>query len=439
MSAELDGSGESWPIVVVGAGAAGLWAAAACARRGARVLLLEKTKRSGTKILASGGTRCNLTTTLRANEAGRLFGNRGERFLRSALRNLTPEAVVAHFEDLGVPCVQAPLEKIFPESQRAKDVRDALLSAAERASVEIRYEQRVMGVLPLEGAGDSGHCGYAVQLEEGAAIPCERLLLCPGGRSYPGTGTTGDGYEWLRGLELNVRDTVPALVPLTSPDTWVHELTGIAVQEAEVRLVDEAGKEHMRRRRPILFTHKGLSGPGAMDVSGHVAEAQAASRFGGSEQTFSLTIDLCSEISREELRAMLVEGARASGSPRLAKALGNRFPRRLVDAVCLQAGLPPNPPISEVKKADRHQLIESFKGLKVRINGTLGFHLAEVTRGGLSLKEVNPRSMELNRYPGLYVFGELLDLDGPIGGFNFQAAFATAQMAAEHATREFSS
>lgn len=430
MSAAQDSDAEHWPIIIVGAGAAGLWAAAKCARAGARVLLLEKTVRAGTKILASGGTRCNLTTTLGPEDAGRLFGTRAERFLRPALRNLPPRAVVAHFEELGVPCVEAPLEKIFPESQRAKDVRDALQRSCEEAGVVVRYEQRVRGVRPLEDGG------YGVDLEGSASLVGERLLLSPGGRSFPLTGTTGDGYTWLESLGLEVVAPVPALVPLASSANWVRELTGIAVQDAEVRLLDGKGKEVMRRARPILFTHKGLSGPAAMDVSGHVASAQEAARFADESPTFELVVDLCPDVSREDLRAQLVHAASSGGSPRLAKALGNRFPRRLVDAVCGQAGVPANPLVTTIKKADRHELVESFKGLRVPISGTLGFHLAEVTRGGLSLRELDPRTMQVNRYPGLYVFGELLDLDGPIGGLNFQAAFATAELAAQHACGE---
>ncbi|MFT7671146.1 MAG: putative Rossmann fold flavoprotein [Planctomycetota bacterium] len=421
---------ETHSIVIVGAGAAGLWAAITCAKRGGQVLLLEKTKRAGTKILASGGTRCNLTTTLDAEQAGRLFGTAGERFLRSAFRNLPPEAVVTSFEEWGVPCEEAPLEKIFPSSQKAKDVRDALLAVALEAGVEIRYEVRVAAI----SSDESGE-GYTIVMEEGENLYARKLLLCPGGKSYPTTGTTGDGYAWLKALGLEQESTVPALVPLSSSEAWANELSGIAVQDAEVRLLDGEGKELMRRARPLLFTHKGLSGPGAMDVSGIVAEAQAAARFDDEQPQFTLAIDLCASLSREELRDQLVEASRASGSPRLSKALDSRYPRRIVDAVCTQAGVETNPPVSRITKSDRHKLVEAFKGLRVKIDGTLGFHMAEVTRGGLSLREVNPRNMELNRFPGLYVFGELLSIDGPIGGFNFQAAFATAELAAMHATK----
>ncbi len=423
-------SSETPDVVVVGAGAAGLWASLAAARRGARVLVLEKTPRTGTKILASGGTRCNLTTTLDAVGAGRLFGAQGERFLRPALGALTPRDVVASFEQMGVPCEVAPLEKVFPKSQRAKDVRDALERAALAAGVEFRFEQRVIEVREAPN-------GFELLVEGNATVQAGRALLCPGGQSYPGSGTTGDGYAWIEALGLTLVAPVPALVPLSSSARWVHELTGLAVQDAEVRLLDGAGKTRLRRARPVLFTHKGLSGPGAMDVSGLVArELHDARAAGGTAPTFELSIDLAVQRERDELRDAMIQGASASGTQRVAKALGGLLPRRLVEAACEAADLRPNPPCRDLTKASRHALVEALKGLRVPIDGTLGFDQAEVTRGGLSLREVNPRTMELNRYPGLYVFGELLDVDGPIGGLNFQAAFATAELAARHATRE---
>jgi predicted Rossmann fold flavoprotein len=404
-------------IVVIGAGAAGLWAAAAAARAGRSVLVLEKTGRAGTKVLASGGTRCNLTTTLGATDAARLFGA-AENFVLPSFRALTPQRVVERFHALGVPTVEEPeLEKVFPASQRAVDVRDALLRDARAAGAEIRYDAAVTAIEP----DGEGWVVYADVVRR-----CRRLLLCPGGQSYPRSGTTGDGYGWLRSLGLEVVPPVPALVPLTSDAAWVRDLSGIAIQQAEARLLDPAGRIVARRRRPVLFTHQGISGPGAMDLSVHVARSPVDWR---------VAIDLLPDRSQEQLRAELQDAATRPGAPHLARVVPE-LPSRILAAVTRQAGLSEeNPALHRVDRKSRNRLVDALKGLLVPISGTLGWDKAEVTAGGLALGEVERTTMQVRRYPGLYAFGEILDLVGPIGGLNFQAAFATGEIAGTHAAR----
>lgn len=409
----------SLEVCVVGAGAAGLWAAARAAETCQDVWLLEKTPRVGSKILASGGTRCNLTTTLPPREAAALFGRPAARFLAPAFAAMPPERVRAHFHQLGVPTVTEPeLEKVFPRSQRALDVRDALLRDAERLGVRLVLDCPVAGCKPVQG-------GFELQLP-GRTVRCQRLLLCPGGQSYPKTGTTGDGYRWLAALGHELLPRVPALVPLTSPAGWARALSGIALQACEARLLDAAGRELGRRRRPVLFTHQGLSGPAAMDLSVHVAR--------GAGQRFVLALDIFPNVPHEDLRAALIAAARRRGGGRLAAVLEGLapepLPRRLLTAIATRAGLAgPQAELSQLSKAARRDLLNNLKGLPVEVDGTLGFRKAEVTAGGLALAEVDRKTMESRRHPGLYIFGEILDLAGPIGGLNFQAAFATAHLA----------
>lgn len=410
-------------LIVVGAGAAGMWAAARAAEEGRRVLLLEKTERSGTKVLASGGTRCNLTTTLGAEDAGRLFGPKGHRFLRQGLRALPPLKVRERFDALGVPTVEAPLEKVFPASDRARDVRDALLAWATGAGVVLRTNASVAAIEPLPG-------GWNVRLAEGESVSCATLLLSPGGKSYPRTGTTGDGYTWLTALDLEMVEPVPALVPLTSPAGWARELAGIAIQDAGVRLVDGANRVLGRRDRPVVFTHHGISGPAAMDLSELVARA-------GPDAGLALVLDLLPAVEREELRELLIEAFEAPGTPTLPRALTRRgftLPRRVIDAAARQAGLDVDKgPVTRLTKPTRHALVEALKGLRVPVDGTRGYEAAEVTAGGLALNMLDPATMRVRGRSELFVFGELLDLQGPIGGLNFQAAFATAELAARSA------
>lgn len=411
-------------VVVVGAGAAGLWAAGTAAALGARVLVVEKTPRAGSKVLASGGTRCNLTTTLDAEAAAQRFGA-GARFVQPAFRALPPSAVRTTFAELGVPTVEEPeLEKVFPASHRAIDVRDALVRRAVHAGATLRFGSPVHAV---ERVGE----GWAVHLSDGP-LRVPRLLLCPGGRSYPATGTTGDGYAWLGSLGLDVVPPVPALVPLTSDARWVHALSGVSLPDVEARLVDASGRVVARRRRPVLFTHQGLSGPGAMDLSEPVARAALR----GEPRAYAVRLDLFPDLADAALDARLVDASRAPGAPSLARVVGDRVPARLLPQVVAQAGLTdPNPRLHVLPRADRLRLVDALKGLRVPLTGTLGWDKAEVTGGGLALDAVKRTTMAVRGHPGLYVFGELLDLTGPIGGLNFQAAFATGELAARDAVR----
>ena len=414
-------------LVVVGAGAAGLWCAARAAELGAKVLLLEKTPRAGTKVLASGGTRCNLTTTLGPDEAARLFGAAGERFLRAAFHTLPPRAVRERFAELGVPTVEAPLEKVFPASQRAKDVRDALERWARAGAVEFRAGAEVRALARLDGA-------WRVEFADGSALSAAKLVLAPGGKSYPRTGTTGDGYRWLAALELPLVEPVAALVPLASPAAWVHALAGISLQEVEARLFASDGRELGRRARPVVFTHAGISGPGAMDLSAPVARAAGEGR---ARPPLTLALDLVPAHTREELRELLLGAAGTPGAPLVASVLAAalELPRRLLEAALAQAGSAPDARIHTLAKPTRHALVEALKALAVPVDGTLGFEHAEVTAGGLALSALDPRTLRVNGHAGLFAIGELLDLDGPIGGLNFQSAFATAELAARAAAR----
>jgi hypothetical protein len=418
-------------VVVVGAGAAGLWCAqrvAALCGPAVRVLVLEKTARTGTKVLASGGTRCNLTTTLDAARTGSLFGKKGARFLQHALRVLPPLAVRERFAGWGVPSVEAPLEKVFPSSGRARDVRDALERALLSSGARLQLNAAVRSLAVTDA-------GFALQLESGEVVRGSQVVLATGGMSYPKTGTTGDGYAWLRALGLSLVAPVPALVPLSSPAPWVRALSGVALQEVEVSVHDASGREQGRRRRPLLFTHRGVSGPAAMDLSEIVSRARTVA--GDAAVAFTLRVDLCPSESRERLRSELIAAAARPQPPLVSRVLPVELPRRVMQAALASAGWDgPEPRAHALTRALRQGLIEALKGLPIPIDGTLGYEYAEVTAGGLDLSEVDPGSARVRRYPGLYVCGELLDLQGPIGGLNFQAAFAMGEVAALAVARE---
>ena len=258
-----------YQVIVIGAGAAGLFAATEAARAGARTLLLEKNRQAGVKILASGGTRCNVTSTLPIRELGLLFGKRQERFLRHGLHLCNPGRVRQLLADEGVATDDFPLQKVFPRSGRAADVLHALLRRLARSGAELALEEPVLD-LEKRSAG-----GFNVRLSQRCLV-AERVVVTSGGMSFPKTGCTGDGYPWLRKLGHKIGELRPALVPLVVEAPWVRQLTGIAVENVTVSALDAKGKKIFSRRRPLLFTHRGLSGPGPMDISTPFSQRSAS-------------------------------------------------------------------------------------------------------------------------------------------------------------------
>jgi predicted Rossmann fold flavoprotein len=401
-------------VLVIGGGAAGLLAAASAARRGRRVTLIEKNSQAGLKILISGGGRCNLTTTRARADLESQYGLRRGRWLRHALRGFQPCALVELVESLGVPLQEEDLEKIFPVSGRARDVRDALVRHAMECGATVVYEA------PMQAAYRDG-ARIVVETPRGS-FAAGAVILATGGLSYPKTGTTGDGYAVARAFGHTIVPTVPALAPLELDEPWLHALRGV-VLDARLTLRDGAGRKLVERRRPTLVTHRGLSGPAPMDVSGFVEE------LGGG---CVLHCDLAPDSTREAVDSALMEGARVAGRRQVQHLLPAGVPERVRLALCERVGAG-GISAAELRREQRRALVDAVKDLRFEVQRSLGFGAAEVTRGGVSLDEVDPRTMRSRITPGLSFCGEILDVDGPIGGFNFQAAFATGRLAGLHA------
>ncbi len=401
-------------VAVIGAGAAGLMAATQAARRGRKTVLLEKNARPGLKILISGGGRCNLTTTKSGRDLEEQYGRRRGRWLRHALRSFTPPDLVAMVEEAGVPLREEDLDKIFPVSGRARDVLDAWLGIAERAGAQLVREAPMLSAERADG-------GFAVQTPHGS-VHCETLVLATGGLSYPKTGSTGDGYRVAEAMGHTLIPPVPHLAPLAVDVSWVHELAGIVLDGPTLSVAPVGGAVLCTRRRPILFTHRGLSGPGAMDLSGFVEE-----RGGSCEVRF----DFVPDHNLDELQREFTERTQGAGRQSAHLLLPRQLPDRLRRVLAERAGA--SATVAQLTRDARRRLLESLKDTRVPVDRSLGLDHAEVTRGGIPLDEVDARTMESRRQPGLFLCGEIIDVDGPIGGFNFQAAFATGRLAGLHA------
>lgn len=419
----------SCDVAVIGAGAAGMLAAARAAERGRQVVLLEKNRKAGVKILMSGGTRCNITQATDRRGIVAAFGSQGP-FLHSALAALGPDELVALFHAEGVATKVEPTGKVFPVSDRAIDVRDALVSMLQRAKVELRLGEAVKDLCWSPGFSRSED-RFEDRLKPGLQLNTERddilaekVILTTGGQSYPGCGTTGDGYVWAKAFGHTIMPPRPALVPLKSPAIWVHQLSGVTIPDVRVQVIaQDLPKPAAERRGSFLFTHFGLSGPAAMDVSRAVTADPT--------RDWQAVCDFLPGNARDELLARLSSEAASNGKRPIAAVVGDWLPRRLADALLEQCGIAADHRVAELGKAPRLKLIEALKGQAIPISGTLGFKKAEVTAGGVSLAEVDSRTMQSKLVPGLYLAGEILDLDGPIGGYNFQAAFSTGWLAGE--------
>ena len=405
-------SESSWDVVVIGAGAAGLMAAIRSAERGKRTLLLEKNRRAGVKILMSGGTRCNLTHATDNRGIVEAFGLPG-RFLHSALATLSVQDTIAFFESEGVATKIESTGKVFPVSNKASDVLDALLRRLRTSGADLAQDEPLRELRWSDGR-------FTVQTSR-RAISAPRVVLTPGGQSYPGSGTTGDGYGIAAQFGHTIIPPCPALVPVQVAAPWVAGLRGVTLPDVAVR-VREGDKTLARVRGGLLFAHFGLSGPVVLDVSG------AISRHPGPE-TLNLELDLLPLVKEAELDEWLRQESIASGKKQLAVVLAERLPRSVCDIALSLAGMAADRRAAALSRMDRTRLVEIIKQLRLPVTRTLGFEKAEVTSGGVALDEVDSRTMQSKRQPGLFIAGELLDLDGPIGGYNFQAAFSTGWLA----------
>ncbi len=410
---------QHFEVIVVGAGAAGLVAAIRAAELGRQVLLLEKTPRAGTKILMSGGTRCNITHDTDERGIVEAFGKPGK-FLHSALAALSPRDVIQLFHDAGVATKTEPGGKIFPVSDNAADVLDALLRRLRKSGCELALSEPLKSI---ERSDKPNAKGFVLHTEQ-RRLNCDKLIVTTGGKSYPGSGTTGDGYAWMQHLGHTIVPPRPALTPVTSNEVWLQALKGVTLDEANLAIIDPSGKKLDERRGGFLFTHFGLSGPVALDISRTISGYPAPHEL-------RLVCDFLPSESAPSFSDRLQTACQQDGKKQLASILSQLVPRRLAEAVFDQAMIDPQSRAAELSKKIRTSITSSIKSNHVSISGTRGFKKAEVTAGGVSLKEVDSRTMQSRVCPNLYIAGELLDLDGPIGGYNFQAAFSTAWLAGQ--------
>ncbi len=427
----------TYEVLVIGAGAAGLMAAICAGRRGKRTLLLEKNTKPGVKILMSGGTRCNLTQNTDSRGIIAAYGDQG-RFLHSALALLSPQQLVKFFNDAGVPTKIEDTNKIFPASDRALDVLQALLIEQRKSGADLALNEPVTSIVKQDEH-------FLVDTPSGA-VRAEKLILTTGGQSYPGCGTIGEGYAWAKAFGHTIVPPRPALVPLTTGALWVHALSGLTMPDVRISIVVSSraksdlliSPEAVRSARQLkkanlplaedrgslLFTHVGFSGPIALNVSRAISGHPTP-------QVFDLVCDFLPDSKLEPLEEELKQSAASDGKRSVLNLLARHIPKRLAESFFQERDISLDLRAADLSKVVRRQLVEAIKQTRIPLTGTLGFKKAEVTAGGIALGEVDSHTMQSKLVPQLYFAGEVLDLDGPIGGYNFQAAFSTGMLAGE--------
>ena len=400
-------------IAVVGAGAAGLAAAIFAARRGAAgpIVALDGARRLGAKILVSGGARCNVTNRVVTE---RDFAGGSPRVVRRVLEAFPAEEAVAFFREIGVSLHEEEDGKLFPDTNRARTVLDALLAEAARRGVDVRPGHRVLGVA-------RGEDGFRLETSR-EALAARRVVLATGGLSLPKTGSDGGGYAIARELGHSLVPPTPALVPLMLEGDFHRPLAGVA-HEAEVTVWSD-GARPTARRGALLWTHFGVSGPAVLDVSRHWHRAEAEGRRAG------VRLSLLPGRRFGDVEGDLLARAGTSPHASLKGVLGEWLPASLAAAVPAHLGLPAETRLGRLRREDRRRLVAALLEWPLPVAGSRGYGFAEVTAGGVPLEEVDPRTMGSRRCPGLSLVGEILDVDGRIGGFNFQWAWSSAWVAA---------
>lgn len=404
-------------ICIIGAGPAGLMAAIHAARDGVTTTVLEANAEAGRKLLLTGGGRCNLTHEADPNEMVRAFGP-GGRFLRHCLHELSPAATRAFFHSHGLPSKVEPDGCVFPVSDRASDIRDLLVRQAQKLGVRLACREPAQEVTRCDGI-------FVVRTSQ-HMIRAGGLIVATGGVTWPQTGSTGDGYRLAAAFGHTIRPARPALVPLVTPERWVRDLAGVSV--ANVRMRARIGNRRIATDGGMVFTHNGIGGPAALDLSRLIADYLSTQG-----RSIDIEIDLAPEPDATELDRQMRGQWTAHPKKNTANALPAALPRRLALALCDRAGCDPKSPAGQITKEAQRRLAALIKAVPLRVIGTRPIEEATVTRGGVHTDEIDPQTIESRLCPGLFCAGEVLDVDGPCGGYNLQMCWSTGAVAGRSA------
>ncbi len=406
-------------IAVIGCGAAGMMAALAAANSGGDVTLFEKNEKPGKKIYITGKGRCNVTNSCEVED---YFGfvKRNPRFLYSAIYDFDNQAVMNFFEENGCHLKTERGGRVFPVSDHSSDIINTLYRAVQRAGVKIELGTEVTSIETKNQAVTA--VTYSGKNKTSSREEFEAVIVCTGGVSYPSTGSTGDGYKFAKELGHSVISPVPSLVPFEIGEKWCRDLQGLSLKNVGLKLFIEGSKKN----KPVydgfgemLFTHFGVSGPLVLTASCHYEKGKNA----------VLLLDLKPALSEEQLDKRVLRDFEEGLNKQFKNVIGGLFPSKLVPAMIELSGIDPEKPVHEITKEERSSFVKLIKNIPMTVTGTRGFNEAIITRGGVSVKEINPSTMESKLVKGLFFAGEVIDVDTETGGFNLQVAWSTGHLA----------
>lgn len=405
---------QKFDVAVIGGGPAGMMAAGRSAELGARVVLIEKNKGLGRKLLITGKGRCNITQAeFDDREFIEKLGKNGK-FLFSSLNAFGPKKVIEFFEERGLKTKTERGGRVFPVSDKAVDVLNILADYLKKNNVKIMLEQEVLGF------NFSKEKIKSVKLKN-ETIFADNFILAVGGKTYPITGSTGDGYEWAKEAGHSIIDPYPSLVPIKIKEEWVKELQGLSLKNISINIFQNNKKQDSRFGE-MLFTHFGISGPIILDASKKIGELLRKGEV-------KIEIDLKPALDLSQLDKRLLRDFEGNQKKDFKNYLPELLPQKMIETFLKLSEIDPHKKLHFITKEERKKILHLLKGMKLTVEGLLGFDQAIITSGGVDLKEVDSKTMQSRKIENLYLIGEILNLDGPTGGYNLQICWSTGYAA----------
>ena len=407
-------------VYIIGAGPAGLIASIFAARKGTSVTILESNPNSGRKLLLTGGRRCNLTHDVEPAQLIKLYGN-GGKFLSFCIYEYSPDYVRDFFAQLGVDTKIEPDGCVFPKTYKAEDVNNALVQKAKSLHVKFLFNKPVRDIVKQEN-------GFLIKTKDEQYF-ADKVIIATGGVSWPQTGSTGDGYRFAENLGHSVTEPRASLVPLITKEQWTSKLAGTSI--ANMKISTNLEKKKIVTQGAAVFTHNGLGGPAAQDMSRYLTDYLPARK-----NPIEITLDLVPDLRSEEIENQIIKLANENPKKKIENILADFLPKRVVSLVCNISGCDENVAGGQLKKEIRKNIVQTIKALLLSVIKTRPIEEATVTRGGVNLAEVNPKTMESKICEGLYFAGEVLNADGPCGGYSLQICWSTGALAGTCAAQQ---